>query len=492
MKTRTLKQLLLYNYRYLFAYAVILGFVAYFLGWQLGQIGPGLSTPEIATAARHISLRNIIELPIYPVQALLQWASIKVLGVSTLSLRLPSVLIALTVAFCSYNLLKKWFGKQTALLGTAIFISADWFLFTARLGTGSIELSLWLVLGLLCFTKLIEHKTQWLVLFSVTIIGLLFTPLGPYAAITLMASLLSCRVFRERAQETAIPYKIISTLILIAGIAGAIYCSVTNIEFLKNILNISELPTISMYFKNVFFNTAGIVAIFPDANPVISPSGVLFVRFSEFIFILFGIIMLWRTRVNRLNLTVLVLSVVLVLISGLSSGSRGGSVLLVPAVIYMTAGIRHLMHRWKRTFPKNPYARVVSFLPLGILFLCVVSLHYVSYFQLWPNQIATRTVFSRDLALIQKELNRPEYLNSSCSVITFDENLRKLITASNTTCEPYYESGKAASVTRASIIPPEIDITGLKNDPNTVARPLVSESKQNNVRWVVLTSKQTQ
>ena len=66
MKTRTLKQLLLYNYRYIFAYVIIIGFVVYFLGWQLGHIGPGLSAPEINTAARHVSLKDILNLPIYP------------------------------------------------------------------------------------------------------------------------------------------------------------------------------------------------------------------------------------------------------------------------------------------------------------------------------------------------------------------------------------------------------------------------------------------
>lgn len=483
MKTRTLKQLLLYNYRYIFAYVIIIGFVIYFLGWQLGHIGPGLSAPEINTAARHLSLKETLNLPIYPLHALLQWASIQLFGITILSLRLPSVIIAFLLAVTLYKLLKKCFGKQTALLCTAILISADWFLFTARLATGSIELSFWLALALLCFTKLLEHKTQWLVLFCVSLVGLLFAPLGPYAALTLFVSLFSCRVFRERAKEAKGLIKFISILILSSGIAAIVFLSIQNIDFLKNIFNVIELPTISGYFKNLILNTSGVVAVLPDANPVISPSGVFFVRFFELIFIAFGVAMLWKTRVNRLNLTILILSVVLVLASGLSAGSRGGSVLLVPAAIYMTAGVRHFMHRWKRTFPKNPYARVAAFVPLGLLFVCVVALHYMSYFQLWPNQTATRTVFNHDLTLVQHELDRSTYKNLDCFVATPDVNLQKLIAASTTICHPLFTPAPAGSSTLQIVQPGAAPITA-----GSTTRALVSETQASNVRWIVVSN----
>ncbi len=486
MKTRTLKQLLLYNYRYLFAYAIIIGFMAYFLGWQLGQIGPGLSAPELATAARHTSLSEFIKLPIYPVQALLQWASISLFGISPLALRLPSVLIALLVAITLYSLLKKWFGRQTALLSAAILISSDWFLFTARLGTGSIEFSLWLVLALLCFTKLLEHKTNWLMLFAITLVGLLFTPLGPYASMTLIFSLFSCRVFRERAVTASLVTKIVSTMIFSLGLGLVLFLSITNAVFLKNILRFTTIPSLTEYIKNSIINTAGVVAVLPDGNPVISTTGVFFVRFFELIFILFGIVMLWKTRVNRLNLTVIVVSVVLVLASGLSSGSRGGSVVFIPAAIFMTAGIRHLMHRWKRTFPKNPYARVAAFVPLGVLFICVVALHYFSYFWLWPSQTSTHQAFSKDLQLAVDELNKPQHRNQLCFVETTDKNVQKLLIASKTTCTVTFpdtmdpkDNAQVQLLQPTSIVVP--------NENNSI-RALVSETKESNVRWLVVTS----
>ena len=488
MKTRTLKQLVLYNYRYFFAYCVVIVSIAYFLGWRLGSIGPGLAGQEIVTAARHTNIESILRLPLYPLHSLLQWASMQTLGISPWSIRLPSIILAGATAVCLYNLLKRWFGKSTALLSTAVFISADWFLFIARFGTGAIEFSFWLSVALLCFTKLIERKNRWLPALALSIAGLLFVPLGIYAAITLVASLFGFIVFRQRFTETKTWLKITSCTIVIIAFGLFLYITLTVPLFFKNALGVQAVPTFSEYISNLFSNISSAVAILPASNPSINPTGLFIVRYFELIFILFGVIMLWRTRINRLNLIVLILSVVLVLASGLSDGSRGSGVILVPAAIYMTAGIRHLMHRWKRTFPKNPYARVAAYIPLTLLFVLVVSAHYVSYFVVWPSQTSTHMAFSQDFQLLQDELNRPSYLNRNCLVQTDDGNLQKLILASDTTCKPLFPGDSdAPSNVRTLILQPNAN-TVTFTDNNQTSRALVSTTAENNVRWVVVTT----
>jgi hypothetical protein len=483
MKTRTLKELLLYNYRYWFGYSIIVGFVVYFLGWRLASLQGGISQSEITVAARHTSLADILHLPLYPLHSLLQFASFELFGISTLTMRLGGAIIGLLVAFLLYSLLRRWFGKPTALLSTAIFISADWFLFVARLGTGAIEFSLWLCLALICFTKLLEHKTNWLILFAVSLAGLLFAPFGIYAVITLLASLFACRIFRERTAEAKTLVKLASGFILVLALGLVVFASVKNIEFLKNLLGIQTLPTPTGYIKNAFANMSSVVMVLPNGNPVISPSGIFFVRFFEFVFILFGVIMFWRTRVNRLNLTVLVLTVVLVLASGLSEGSRGTGLVLIPAAIFMTAGIRHLVHRWQRTFPRNPYARVGAYIPMAVLFISVVMLHYVSYFKLWPNQQQTRTVFSNDLRLAQNELNNEAYKGKTCFVESNQTDFNILLKKSNTQCDLYFQNGTVAQ-TLPKIILAKPDSTLIQADIPT--RALTADTQQSNVRWVVI------
>lgn len=478
MKSRTLKQLLLYNYRYLFGYSIVFGFILFFLGWQLSNIGPGLSQAETNVTARHLEFNAIKDMPVYPLHSILQWVSLHVLGVSTHSIRLPSVVIALLVAFCLYHLMKRWFGKSTALLSTAVFISADWFLFIARLSTGGIEFSLWLALALLCFIKLIENKNHWLLLYAITSSVFLFIPFGIYAVIALSASLLSYKAFRERIGESSLLVKIPSIGIAVVGLGLCAFFSWHNHEFFKNILGVQMLPSVTEYLRNVFINTSAVAVVFPNGNPNISPDGVFFVRFFELIFMLFGVIMLWRTRINRLNLVVLITATILALASGLSDGSRGGGLVLVPAAIFMTAGIRHLMHRWRRTFPKNPYARVAAFAPLSLLFVSVVALHYVSYFHVWPSRSATHLVFSRDLELAQKELRKREYQDKHCFVETSDGALQQLLEASNLPCKVRLSETEAT----VSLLRPDNPAIAAA----TQKHALVSEATNASVRWVVV------
>ncbi len=485
MKTRTLKELLLYNYRYWFGYSIVVGFIVYFLGWQIGSLQGGISQPELAAAARHTSVAEIVKLPIYPLHSLHQFLSFKLFDINLLTIRISGSLLGLFVAFTLYSLLKRWFGKPTALLSTAIFISADWFLSIARLGTGGIEFSFWLCLALLCFTKLLEHRTKWLLLYVFSLAGLLFAPFGIYAVITLIVSLFACRVFRERTQQAPLLIKVLSVGLLLTSVGLIIYTSIQNVEFIKNLLGIQNLPTVGEYVKNAFGNMSSVVAVLPNANLVISPTGIFFIRFFELIFILFGVIMFWRTRVNRLNLTVLVLSIVLVLASGLSAGSRGGGLVLIPAAIFMTAGIRHLVHRWQRTFPKNPYARVGAYVPMALLFISVVSLHYVSYFQLWPNQPTTQAAFSRDFMLAKTELNKADYAQKQCFVESTDQSFNRLLVAANTVCTPYFpQSTISQKLPEALLVKPGSPLISTRTK-----RVLTSDASTDNIRWIVLSNK---
>lgn len=486
MKTRTLKQLLLYKYRYIFGYGLVVGLVLYFLAWQLGSIGPGLTQLEIVTSARHTNLTSIANLPIYPLHSALQWLTTAIAGVSVITIRIPSVIISILVGITLYHLLKKWFGKPTALLSTLVLLTADWFLFIARLGSGEIEFSFWLVLMLLALTKLIEKKDKWFIVLAASTVALLFVPFGIYALIPLYSGLVFTKMFRERFTLSPRSLKISSLTIVSVGILLALYASLHNHDFAKQIVGINALPGFTEYFKNVFLNVSSVVAVFPRSDPMLSPYGIFFIRFFELIFIIFGVIMLWKTRVNRLNLTVLTLTVVLALASGLSSAPIARSLFIIPTGIFMTAGIRHLVHRWQRTFPKNPYARIAAFVPLGILFITVMSLHYVSYFELWPNQAETHSVFTKDFTLIQKELANIKYKAKLCYVDTNQESLQTLIAASNSICKPIFTKAGTDGTT-ASVIIVRPDVATTTYAQSTSKKFLVSEEDENSARWVVVT-----
>jgi len=491
MRTRTLKQLLLYNYRYFFVYSLITVFILYFLFWQFGYTRMGISQLEIATAARHLSLKEILHFPIYPAHSLLQWAILKYVDINRFTISLPSVLISLVTSYYLYLMLKKWFGKSTALLSTTFLISADWFLFFARHGSGMIEFSMWLALALSCFTKLIERRYVWLLILAVSLSGLLFAPLGIYAVICLMALLFFSKVFRERALEAPLILKVSSIIIILTSFIAVAVLSYYNINFVKTLIGINNFPGILGFTKNIFYNTASIVSVLPLSNPEYSPVSLLYVRFFELAFIIFGVMMLYKTRVNRLNYAVIVLSVVLVITSGFMSNLTGSSLLFVPSAIFITAGIRHLMHRWRQTFPSNPYARVVAYVPLSFLFICVTLLHYQSYFYLWPSQTAVHQVYTRDFRLLKNELNSGKN-NQQCLVLTSNTELQKLISAAKTKCQPVFEINNSTNnIDRIITHYSSSEFNNIKlRYPDS--KVLVSEVSENNVRWLVSKPQQTE
>lgn len=486
MKTRTLKQLVLYNYRYIFGYCIVILFGLYFLSWRLGSLVPGLAPLEMQTAANNASVQSFLQLPLYPLHSIIQFATTQVLGFTALSIRLPSVIIGAATVVVLYFLLKRWFGKPTALMSSALIISADWFLHIARLGSGSIEFSFWLSLALLGLTRVLERKSLWLMVFSISTAALLFVPFGPYVSLTLISSLLGYTALRKRLHESSTPIKAIGFVVLLVSVSAASYASYQNIDFLKQLLAIDSMPGIRQYFVNLFYNTGSVVAILPNSNPVVSPTSITLIRFFELIFILFGVVMLFKTRVNRLNLTLITLSIVLVLASGFDSSSRATGLFIVPAAIFMTGGIRHLIHRWKRTFPNNPYARIVAYVPLAVLFLCVVAVHYVSYFQLWAYQSSTQQAFSVDSQLVIERLNDTGLSEQTCFVETEDLNMQTIIKGSETICRPIFSEASLAERESAKLIILKPDSTLLADSNLKPSQPLASATREQNVRWLVV------
>ncbi len=486
MKGKTFKQLMLYNYRYIFVYSLIALFVCYFLFWQLSSIGPGLSVEETHVAAVHTNARLSLQEPLYPLFAKLQIVSLYIFGANSYSIRVPSVLIGVATLLFLYQILKKWFGKPTALLSTALVATADWFLFTARLANGAIEFSFWIVLALLSITKLIERKQGYSIILAASLVSLLFIPFGIYVSTGLIIGILSCRVIRERVFEVKISLKLLCSLIILIGSSFFAYSVLRDHNFAKTILGISAgIPNLSEYIKAVLTNGSSVVAVVPATNPVNGPNGVFFVRFFELTFVLFGVFMFYKTRINRLNLILICISIALLILSGLN-GQGANSLLIVPAVIFITAGLRYFIHRWQKTFPKNPYARMAAFLPiLGLLLLTAVQ-HHQSYFVLWPRQTATVNIFSFDLALASNELNKNDS-SKNCSIITQDNDIRLLLETNDYKCfTSFATEPRLLDSGEKQVISPKL-VTSSSQIGNTSARALTSPNSQSSVRWIVKT-----
>lgn len=483
MKSKTLRQILLYNYRYIFAYAFIFFFVGFFLMWRIANVGPGLSQAELDVAAVHTNAREALATPIYPLFAKLQVFSLKVFGVSAYSIRIPSILIGAATILLLYQILKKWFGKPTALIGVAFVATADWFLFVARQATGAIEFSFWVVVALYSITKLLERRSMWAISLVASFVALMFVPFGPYAVAILLVSVMSSRVLRERLLAISTLDKTLSVLIVLAGIGFIVYTALSNNLMVAKLLGVEAgIPTPIEYVKNVITNGSSIVGTVPATNPANGVSGLFFVRFFELTFIIFGLFMFWKTRINRLNLVIVILAAALFFIGGLNRTADAAALLVVPGIIFITAGMRYFIHRWQKTFPKNPYARMIAFIPVVILLALTTLQHQQTYFVLWPRQTSTASAYNYDLQLLENELANT---TKSCTVVSRSEAIKTLILADQHSCNPnFVDSITPIKKGEIQILSPEFTVN-LKPNENLSVRGLVSPKTNDSTRWVV-------
>jgi hypothetical protein len=377
-----------------------------------------------------------------------------------------------------YKLIRKWFGQVTSLLSISIFLTADWFLFIARSGTGTIELSFWFTVLIFSLMKFIERKPNWLIFYALASGLILFSPFGLYISATTAVCTLVCAMFRKRAKEASLIIKVASLLFVVICLGLVAYLSVKDISYLRSLTGTAQVPSLFEYFKNLILNSSSSVMLWPDNNPLVGPSGVFIIRYFEFIFILFGLIMFVVTRVNRLNVVVIANSVVLALAGGLNYGLRGSGLLIVPSVLFMTAGIRHFIHRWQKVFPKNPYAKIALYIPLAIVIITATTLHFQSYFVLWPGQTATKTAYSEDFSLLKKEVSKP----GKCVINNAPDEYGKLLNIKKPICGVSFTEGS-------------IDLTVNDNSriiskqrlkiANSETKALTSSNTKNNVRWFV-------
>lgn len=459
--------------------------------WQIGSIGPGLSNAELQSAATHTNALQTLKEPLYPLFSKLQVFSLKIFGINTYSIRIPSIIIALATLLLLYQILKKWFGKPTALLSVALIATADWFLFATRLANGGIELSFWFVVALFSLVKIIEHKNIYSLALVTSLTTLLFIPFGPYLSISLTVGILTCRVIRDRVLEAPKIRRVLLVLIPLIGMGIFVYTIFQNPEFFKTILGIqADLPNVAQYVQNVLVNGGSVVAILPATNPLNGPSGVFIIRFFELTFVLFGLFMFWKTRINRLNLIVMASALTLLIASGLSSDSPASSLLIVPCAIFMTAGLRYFIHRWQKTFPKNPYARLAAIVPILTLLLLTAILHQQIYFKLWPHQTTTANVYSYDLQLAQSELNSKP-VDTKCMVITADQSVATLLQASKLKCDTSFQTNvtpiedDTVQIIQATLLGSKI------SSSKTSSRALTQSSSEQSTRWIVRSITQT-
>lgn len=397
----------LYQKRYFIGYLLLivlvtglLSLAAFFVPGALrdGEIQSALTSSALSTQS--IDPSTVVNLPYY----LLQRLGFLAFGVSTLTIKLPSLIIGALLALGIFILIRTWFHRNVAVIVTAITATTTQFLFLAQDGTPAILfpfIVVWLLVAGTFVTRAKLFSTFWKVVCCVLMASALYVPYGIYLVIALIITSSLHPHIRYVIRRVSRSRLIIAILLGLVSITPLVYAIVLQPTVALTLLGIPAtgidlLKTVPEAGQNLFgfFSTSNGYILRP-----LYPLGIA-------ILICLGMYKWLTVKHTARSYTVLILSaflVPLVLIDPFQATA------LYPIGILMIGmGIAALISDWYKLFPRNPYARVSGLVIISIVVMGLVftgSTRFINNYTYNPNVLSH---YSSDLALLEKALDSTE------------------------------------------------------------------------------------
>lgn len=400
MKKPKLSSLFLYKHRFIIGYLLLgLAFVA--LLFCLPLLSPdGLSEAEMQSAVdshnitmQTIASGEIVDLPYH----LLQKFSIKIIGLTTYAIKLPSIIIGLLLGFLLILLLNRWFKNNVAILASILTILSAPFLYLAGSGTPLIMLVFWPTLLLWLGSKIQGkslQKTLYAFFFAGFLLLSLFTPHLIYLAIFIVIYALAHPHLRFMIKSLPrIPF-IITTML---GVACLVFLG---FGVVKNGETVSTLFFMEDYSLSNFFRNIGnaFIPFFSWSSSVESTFLSPMIGLASLALAITGLISTANGFFASRNSIASLLIVFTVLLAGMKPESA--VLIILPLAILTAHAMRYILEKWYGLFPENPYARIFALLPistfLGLILIPSLS-HYIFGYRYNPP---VANAYNNDLNLI--------------------------------------------------------------------------------------------
>lgn len=396
------RKFIIYRWRYIIGYSLVaIGLIAVLIFAGMYLPG-GLSNQEIQSVIKSNSLNgadfwsiNAINLPYY----LLQKICLVLFGVSVLSIKLPSIILALLSAVGMVLLLRQWFKPRIAVLASLIAITTGQFLFISQNGTPDVLYLFWSV-WIILIASLIPLQTKFRKLFIIAFFTLaalsLYTPLSIYVILVIAGSIALHPHLRYLIKQLSIWELVIGLIIILILISPLMSTVIHNPDLGLSLLGVPvKWPNIGdniALINNQFYGFAS-----TEATTVITP----FFELGSSLLIALGAYFVIKTRTTAKNYVVMLW--ILCLIPVIILNPDLTSITFLPLVILLGSGLSGLLAHWYSLFPHNPYARIGGLIPLIFLVTLLVLSgvnRYIYSYRYNPKIVPN---FSNDLRLIPKE-----------------------------------------------------------------------------------------
>lgn len=406
MAVQDIRQFFIYRWRYILGYTLLGILLAGLLVFAGLYVPGGLTTPEMQSVVQSAAISflepatlAINSLPYY----LLQAASFELFGVSTFTIKLPSLFLALISALGLIFLLRRWFKPNIAVLAAMVAVTTGQFLYVAQLGTHSILYIFWPVMLLLLGTQITRVKKLrflWKILFAIAAALSLYTPLSIYPLFAIMLAIILHPHLRNAVRRLSKFRLAVCLVIFIALVTPLVYFVTLNPQLGLTLIGMPEAwpPDIAANLNQLVQQY--LLFWQPSTSNLMTPV------FGLGSILIIGLGLYRIIRTHETTRSYLIIIWLLCLMPVLVINPSFTTVLFVPFVLLIAAGLTSLISYWYRLFPLNPYARIAGLVPLVILIAALLASgidRYIYGYHYDPN---TAVNFSRDLKLLPNDVDQ--------------------------------------------------------------------------------------
>lgn len=391
----------LYKWRFWIGYGLVLIALITTLIYAGSILPGGISNQEMQSVIKSSSVNirdfwslDVLNMPFH----LFQHASIALFGVSVVSIKLPSIILAFLSVTGLVLLLRNWFKPSIGVLATLIAITTSQFLFIAQNGTPDIMYMFWPV-WLIYVASLIptqnKFRKAFIVVFFMSAALSLYTPLSLYIILVIAGAIIlhpHLRYLIKQLSRLEVIIGAITVLLIISPLVTAL------IKTPSLRLTMMGIPA---SWPNLWSNLVSLGSQYygfakPGNTTLITP----FFELGSMLLVVLGAYFIYKTKETAKSYVVILWTLCLVPILILNPTLT--SITFLPLVLLLAYGLNGLLSHWYDLFPRNPYARIGGLIPIvilvSVLILSGVNRYVYSYLYN-PNIVPN---FSKDLSLIPK------------------------------------------------------------------------------------------
>lgn len=405
------KKYISYRFRFWIGYGALLAALIGLLTFAVLRTPGGISATEEASVLRSAALTIsnpesflVADLPYHTLQKL----SISLLGLTPLSVKLPSAFIALAASIGLVLLLRRWLQPRTSVIAGAIAITSTPFIFLAQQGTPAIMTIFWPV-AIILFAMWGAQQSKLRHIappILAVMLGLsLYTPLMGYVVLALgVGSILHPHVRYMTRRHVPRPVIGLSILLATLTVLPLLY------TIWKTPLTVSEMFIAGgNWHIDYLHNLTQLGLRFGDIlGSSIAQTGELAPYLTLATILMAGAGVFHLIKQYHSTQSYVLIAWFLLALPVAALNPQQPEILFVPLMLLTGVGVAFILESWYKLFPSNPYARAFALLPLAILIGGIMITGAARYFYLYHYNSGLASQSSHDLLLAHNELKNDD------------------------------------------------------------------------------------